>query len=110
MSLTKKQKLIVKLLLLQEVEEEQAIIKHVLSNKKNEVHEIYLTRETEGFFSVLIEKHLWRDETKFREFFRLSWDQFNYILNLIEEDITTNASIKVQKPITAAEKLAVTLR
>ena len=69
----KKQKLIIKLLLLQEVEEEQAIIKHVLSNKKNKVHEIYLTREAEGFFSVLIEKHLWRDETKFLEFFRLSW-------------------------------------
>ena len=90
MSLTKKQKLILKLLLFQQVEEEQAIIKYVVSKNKNEVHEMYQAREAEGFFSVLIEKHLWRDETKFREFFRLSWDQFNYILNLVEEDITIN--------------------
>ena len=110
MSLTKKQKLILKLLLLQQIEEEQAIIKYVVSKNKNEVHEMYLAREAEGFFSVLIEKHLWRDETKFREFFRLSWDQFNYVLNLVEEDIKTNPSIKIRKPISAAEKLAVTLR
>jgi len=31
-------------------------------------------------------------------------------LNLVEEDIKTNPSIKIRKPITAAEKLAVTLR
>jgi len=100
MSLTKKQKCILKLLLLQHVEEEQAIIKYVLSKNKNEVHEMYLSRKAEGFFSILIEKHLWRDETKFREFFRLSWDQFNYVLNLVEEDIKTNPSIKIRKPIT----------
>jgi len=70
MSLTKKQKCIIKLFLLQQVEEEQAVIKFVLSKNKNEGHEMYLAREAEGFFSVLIEKHLWRDETKFREFFR----------------------------------------
>lgn len=84
-----------------------AIIKYIISKNKNEM---YLAREAEGFFSVLIEKHLWRDETKFREFFRLSWDQFNYVLNLVEEDIKANPSIKIRKPITAAEKLAVTLR
>ncbi|VVC26297.1 Hypothetical protein CINCED_3A021485 [Cinara cedri] len=109
MSLTKKQKCIIKLLLLQQVEEEQTIIKYAPTKNKNEVHETYLARKAEGFFSVLIEKRLWRDETKFREFFRLNWDQFNYILNLVVEGIKTNPSIKIIKPITAAEKLAVTL-
>ncbi|KAL4149524.1 hypothetical protein QTP88_003457 [Uroleucon formosanum] len=96
--------------LLRNIEEEQAIIKYLITKNQNEVHEMYLAREAEGCFSVLIEKHLWRDEIKFREFFRLSWDQFNYVLNLVEEDIKTNPSIKIRKPITAAEKLAVALR
>lgn len=109
MFFTKKQKLFLKLLLLQELDEEQAIIKYVLSNNKIEVHEMYLARKAEGFFSVLIQKHLWWDETKFIKIFILSSDQFNYILNL-EEDGLTNPNINVKKPITAAEKLAVTLR
>lgn len=59
MSLTKNQKFISKLLLLRRVEEQRAIIKHVLSNnKKNKVREMYSTREVEGFFSVLIEKKI----------------------------------------------------
>jgi len=44
---------------LQQLEEEQAIIKFVLSKNKNEMFEMYLAREAERFFSVLIEKHLW---------------------------------------------------
>jgi hypothetical protein len=109
MSLNKKQKLILNLLLLQEVDEEQTIINRVVF-KKHKAHEMFLARKTEGVFSILIEKHLWRDESKFREFFRLSWDQFTYVLNIIENDITSSPSIKFPKPITAAEKLAVTLR
>lgn len=58
MSLIKKQKFILKLLLLQQVEREQTIINYVLKKYKNEVHEMYLARESEGFFSVRIEKHL----------------------------------------------------
>lgn len=75
MYLTKKQKLILDLLVLQEVNKEQNIVKYVLTNVKNGVRELFLTRKTEEFISVLIEKRLWRDEAKFREFFRFSWDQ-----------------------------------
>jgi len=74
------------------------------------LHQMFLSRKTEGFFNILIEKHLWRDRKNIGEFFRLNWDQFNYVLNLIEEDIKTSPSIKIPEPITAAEKLAVTLR
>ncbi|CAI6356689.1 unnamed protein product [Macrosiphum euphorbiae] len=111
-SLAKKQKLMLNLLLLQEADEEHAIIKHVIlcDAEKNKTHDMFLARKTEGFFSILIEKHLWRDEKKFREFFRVSCDQFHYILNIIEEDFKTSPSIKIPEPITAAEKLAITLR
>ncbi|CAI6365914.1 unnamed protein product [Macrosiphum euphorbiae] len=109
MAMTKKQKKFLKLLLLHEAEEEEAIIQYILTNEKNKVHQMFLSRKTEGFFNIIIEKHLWRDGKKCREFFQLNWDQFNYVLNLIEEDIKTSPSIKVPEPITAAEKLAVTL-
>lgn len=74
---------------MQQVEKEQTIIKYVLSK----------------IFSILLEKHLGLDETKFGELFKLVWDQFNYALNLVEKDIKTNPSIKIRKPITAAEKI-----
>jgi hypothetical protein len=71
---------------------------------------MYLTGKANRFFSVLVEKQLWRNEIEFREFFRLSWNQFYYILNLDEENIKTNLTINIRKPITATEKLPVTLR
>jgi len=94
-------------MLLEEIEGEEMLIDQVSS--KN-VHNMFRKRKEEGFFSVLIEKHLFRDEKKFREFFRLSWEQFNYVLNLIEDDIKSNPCNRVKEPISAAEKLAVTLR
>jgi hypothetical protein len=66
---TKKQKLILKLILWQEVDEDQGIIKYVMWNEKNEVHKMFLAKKIEEFFSVLLVKHLWQYETKFREFF-----------------------------------------
>lgn len=100
------------LLLLQEADEEHAVIKHIIlrNAEKHKTHNMYLARKTEGFFSILIEKHLWRDEKKIREFFRVSCDQFLYILNIVGENIKTSPSIKIPDPITAAEKLAITLR
>ncbi|CAI6371130.1 unnamed protein product [Macrosiphum euphorbiae] len=94
-------------LLLEEIEEEEIIIEEVMTKS---VNDLYLTRKKEGFFSVLIEKHLFRDEKKFREFFRLSWEQFNFVLNLIEDDLKLNPYNRVKEPISPAEKFAVTLR
>lgn len=48
MPVSKKQKLILKLFLLQEVEE-YAVINHILS-ENNEVHQMFLARKTEGGF------------------------------------------------------------
>lgn len=64
----------------------------------NEVHEMYLAREAEGFFNVPIEEHLWRDEIQGISQIK-SWDRFNCILNLlVEEDIKkTNPSIKIKE-------------
>ncbi|KAL4149694.1 hypothetical protein QTP88_003575 [Uroleucon formosanum] len=46
-------------MLLEEIEEEEIVIDQVSSKK---VHDMFKKRKEEGFFSVLIEKHLFRDE------------------------------------------------
>ena len=65
---------------------------------------MFQKRKEEGFFSVLIEKHLLRDEKIFREFFRLSWEQFNYVLNLIEDDIKSNPCNRVKRTLPGQTK------
>jgi len=98
-------------LLLEEINEEETIIEHAIKlNNMKKTHNLFLTRKIEGFYNILIEKHLFKDEQKFREFFRLSYDQFNYVLNIIEDDIKINPSNRVRQPITPAEKLTITLR
>jgi hypothetical protein len=82
-------------------------IKQLFSNKNTEVHWTFLARKTEGFFSIPIENHLWKNEKKFRKLFSLNWNQFIYVLNLIEKNITTKPKIKIPKIITTTEKLAV---
>ncbi|KAL4131414.1 hypothetical protein QTP88_008729 [Uroleucon formosanum] len=58
----------------------------------------------------IIEEVMTKNEKKFKEFFRLSWEQFNYVLNLIEDDLKLNPYNRVKEPISPAEKFAVTLR
>lgn len=48
-------------MLLEEIEEEEMLIDQVSSK---EVHDMFQKRKEEGFFSVFIEKHLFRDEKK----------------------------------------------
>jgi len=82
-------------------------------NKRKKVHQMFLSRKIEGLFNILIENIYGETVKNSGNFFGWIVDQhqFNYVLNLIEEDIKTSPSIKVPDPITAAaEKLAVTLR
>jgi len=51
-------------MLLEEIEEEEMVIDQVSSKK---VHDMFQTRK-EGYFSVLIEKHLFKNDKKYRAF------------------------------------------
>lgn len=59
---------------------------------------------------MLISSHLKEDEKKIRDFFRLNPEQFNFVLSLIKGDIEKPGTNCVKFPITAEEKLALTLR
>lgn len=64
-------------------------------------------RNTEGFYAILISRHLKIKNTKFREFFRVNIDQFDFLLSLIKNEITLPPN---KKPISSAEKLSIILR
>ncbi|XP_025409018.1 uncharacterized protein LOC112682598 [Sipha flava] len=67
--LQSEEKMLIKLLLLEEIYEEEAIIEHsikICNTKK--IHNLFLTRKIERFYSIIIEKHLFEDEEIFREF------------------------------------------
>jgi hypothetical protein len=75
-------------LLLEEIEEEEFLIEEILVGQGNaNEHPLFTSRPEEGFFEILVNRHLIHDDKKFREFFRLNIDQFNYILQLIEKNI-----------------------
>lgn len=98
-------------LLLEEMDEEELLMEELMQEKRNEdEHPLFKSRPNEGFFEILINRHLIHDEKKFREFFRLNVDQFNYVLDLIKNDIIVDSTNRHPYPITAAEKLAITLR
>lgn len=100
------------MLLHYQAEEENLLLLLSLKNEGCRKKELpmFKNRQTEGFQSILIKNHLNDNETKFKEFFRISRFQFNYILNLIQDDIKLKPCNRVRDPITPSEKLAVTLR
>lgn len=98
------------IILLEEEEEEEWLQLELLEKERCEKHDIFKKRAEEGYFSLLINSHLKGDEKKFREFFRLNPEQFNFVLSLIQEDIKKPGTNCVKYPITAEEKLALTLR
>lgn len=97
------------LLLLDDDDEEDTLIM-MKTNKQKKVHNMFQNRVREGAFNNLIKRHLIDDDTKFREYFRLTPHLFNYVLTFIRNDITPKVSNRHNKPISPEEKLCITLR
>jgi len=96
--------------LLEEEEEEFELFSSLHSRKRKPVDNIYKFRESEGVFEILINRHLSKNETKFREYFHINYKQFDFLVSLIEVELCKEPSNRIKKPITVAEKLALTLR
>lgn len=95
---------------LREEEEEEKFIINTLLKKRRSENELFKTRESEGCFKLLISNHLDDNELKFKEYFRLTKNQFIFILDLIKEDVAVLPSFRVKHPISEAEKLAICIR
>ncbi|KAL5245938.1 hypothetical protein ACI65C_013346 [Semiaphis heraclei] len=94
-------------LLEDEADDELLLLVHLF---REESDAMYSERNREGCYNNLIQRRLIDNETRFRAYFRVSFELFNYILNYIREDIKRPPCNRVKKPISPEEKLSVTLR
>lgn len=78
--------------------------------KRKSTHEMFSNREAEGAYSLLIKKYLMSDEDKFVGYFRITPLMFHAILEKISDDISTEPTNRNPKPISAKQKLCLTLR
>lgn len=86
------------------------IVALLLKKQRKSPHKIYKTRQVEGVQNILIDRHLMDDDTKFKEYFRLSPFLFRKILDDIQKDIEGIASTWIPNPISAYQKFCITLR
>lgn len=97
-------------LLLEEEEEDDDFVLLSTLDDRGDISSLFKKRRTEGTFKVLIKNHLKDNEQEFKEYFRLSNMQFYEVLNSIAPLIEKQPNSFVQQPISAYEKLALTLR
>ncbi|KAG8175134.1 hypothetical protein JTE90_011641 [Oedothorax gibbosus] len=67
-------------------------------------------RRVEGAYENLVKRHLFGNDTKFKEYFRLSINLFQQVLTLIEGYVAARPCNRRRQPISVAEKLCLTLR
>lgn len=94
----------------EECDEEVNVLTKKFCSIRSKVSDVFSSREDEGVFQLLINKHLLDDEVKFKSYFRFTRHQFYYLLEMVEGLLTCEPSNRVKRPISPAEKLALTLR
>lgn len=94
-------------LLLTEEDEDDDYLNLILESNSSD---LFLKRNQEGTYEMLVLRHLVDNDTKFREFFRLTPHLFNEVLNNIKDDIKSTPSKRYPIPISPQEKLCLTLR
>lgn len=107
--LSRGKRISLKLLLAEEIEEEQLVM-DMYGKKRAQTHYIFNLRSEEGMYNKLIVQHLREDPKKFSEFFRLFSDQFDFLVELVKDDLSKQSTNFRLYPITPEEKIAVTLR
>ncbi|KAI4455494.1 madf domain transcription factor [Holotrichia oblita] len=112
MSASKKKKLALALLLLEDeiLQDEIDIITAIHNSTRNSASQLFQNRNSEGAFKVLIHRHLLDDEVKFKQYFRVTRQQFSFLLDLVKKDLNVEPCNRVRHPISPPEKLGLTLR
>nr|CAH7764265.1 unnamed protein product [Callosobruchus chinensis] len=72
--------------------------------------DLFKKRSIEGAYQILICRHLYTNENKLREYFRLTPALFDYVLGYIKEDLCSKPTNRVQNPLTPEQKLCLLLR
>lgn len=108
----KRKKLALAFLILQDeiLQEEIDIITTIHNSTRNSASQLFQKRSSEGAFKLLIHRHLLDDEVKFKAYFRVTRQQFSFLLDLVKEDLNVEPCNRVRHPISPPEKLGLTLR
>lgn len=77
---------------------------------KRNINRMIAHRTQEGLYCVLIERYLLKDDERFRSYFRLSLSEFDYVLSEINVDVKARKTNFNQHPVSAKQKLCITLR
>lgn len=72
--------------MLEEEEDDDLLLLHYFK-QRSQIDPIFRNRNDEGFYRILIERHLKSDEEKFRKFCRFNKMQFNFVVSLIDDEI-----------------------
>jgi len=61
-----------------EEEEDTIIVANSLLKNRTPIDEMFKLRDSEGFYEVLINRHLKNNDIKFRKFFLINYQQFDF--------------------------------
>lgn len=95
---------------LQRLRRRRENLRNLRRHQRRMLNAMYVARDSEGVMEVLVNRHLRADDKKFKEYFRLSIEIFDFVLRHVERDITCAPSNFVPLPITPETKLAITIR
>jgi len=84
------------------------ILNQTVKNRRFWVHPINKERNEKGVFTNLFPQ-LINDPEKFHQYFRMSYDQFSFLHNLIKDDIKKQ-NTQFREPVPSEQRLAVCLR
>ncbi|GFY37600.1 hypothetical protein TNIN_414991 [Trichonephila inaurata madagascariensis] len=87
-----------------------ALVMSLEDEQSSEESELFKNRSSEGAFQILVRRHLHCNDEKFRQYFRLKLVLFDYVLNNIRDELTSNPYNRHKKPICPEEKLCILVR
>lgn len=85
-------------------------LKTTKKKRKRNLKRQIVRRDKEGAYKIFVERYLLDSESQFREYFRLSPSEFDYVLSEVNADLQPQQSNYIMKPISSREKLCITLR
>lgn len=94
----------------EEIHEEDLLSLIGSRRQKKSENGMFYNRCLEGAYKLTIERRLFGNEYKFRQYFRLSRELFRLVLQDIRDGITKHPYNRRQNPINPKEKLSLTLR
>lgn len=93
------------LTLMLEEEEDTIIVANSLPENRKPIDERFKLRDSEGFYEELINRHLKNNDIEFREFFRKIYQQFDFLLSLIENQLILEPTNRVKKTNNTSGKI-----